>query len=78
MDANRMTQRFTRVRWLTRLWPVMAAVGLGAGGLVGVWADSFLLTVLLAAAGFLLASRAYTGFALSGMRGLGRAMPPQA
>jgi hypothetical protein len=44
--------------------------------LLGAWADSFVLTVLLAGAGFLVASLASMGLALSGMRRITRAMPP--
>jgi hypothetical protein len=75
-DAARMMRRFTQMRRLTRLWPLTTAVGLVAGGLLGAWADSFILTVLLAGAGFLLASLASMGLALSGMHRITRAMPP--
>jgi hypothetical protein len=77
VDAARMMRKFTRMRWLARLWPVMTIVGLVAGGLFGAWADSFVLTVLLAATGFLLASLASMGLALSGVRRITKAMPPE-
>ena len=75
--AARVMREFARLRWITRLWPVITAIGLIVGGLLGVWAGSFVLIVLFAALGLLLASLIHLALAMRGMHQLSALRPPR-
>ena len=75
LDADALFRRMRRTHALVRHWPAIACGGLAAGGAFGALTDSFLATVMLAAAGFLLASAAIALPVFATMRRL-RRYPP--